>query len=123
MPKFYNKTRGPLSFSSRDGSPLFVGPKSFIDVETGDLTSEVLAAQASGDLVRVQEDPLPLEDVDGKEGALGASVELPAPVPLPVPSKPLVAFAKEVDPKESVSETDSKDASKKPVESRRAPRE
>lgn len=118
MPKFYNKTRGPLSFSSRDGSPLFVGPKSFIEIEAGDVTSDVLSAKSSGDLVQIPDEEVHLVPETKTELEKEHSSEIASP---PVfANKPVGFVAKESEIKETTEVSNAKFEIKKPVDSRRS---
>lgn len=112
MPKFYNKTRGPLSFSSRDGSPLFVGPKSFIEIEAGDVTSDVLSAKSSGDLVQIPDEEVHLVPEIKTEPEKEHSSEPLLPPPT-FANKTAGLVAKESEIKETTE-------IKKPVDSRRS---
>ena len=56
MASYFNKTRGPVNVSLRDGTPQFVGPKATVDIAPEDDGSASLhAAVRRGLLIRLKE--------------------------------------------------------------------
>lgn len=53
MARFFNKTRGYITVSKRDGTPMPVGPKRWVEVDPSDESSvSLMAAVRRGDLIR-----------------------------------------------------------------------
>jgi hypothetical protein len=56
MARYFNKTRGPVNVSLRDGSPLFIGRKATVDIEPEqDGSASLHAAVRRGLLTRLKE--------------------------------------------------------------------
>ncbi len=90
MARFFNKTRGYITISLRDGTPMPVGPKRWVDIDPSNESSvSLMAAVRRGDLIRelVPTDPAPA-----------------APLPAEVSSVVVVAAVASVEKKSSTTD-------------------
>lgn len=104
MPKFYNTSRGPVSFVTASGKVASVGPKKWLDVSEAETSSDSLVQLVQrGILV-----------LGASEPALAAPIPAaPAPIsvkPPPPPEKPKVEPVAE---KPAIAKPDKEDSSKK----------
>lgn len=94
MARFYNKTRGFITISKRDGTPVPVGPKRWVDVDPVDESAvSLLAAVRRGDLVR---ESLPAE-VPAAPAPEAPELSQPPAPPVPAAAAPVAAPVKAED--------------------------
>lgn len=146
MARFFNKTRGYITVSKRDGTPMPVGPKRWVDVDPSDESSvSLMAAVRRGDLIRelVPSEPpvapAPSEELSDPPvapvvvAAVGTAVAKPSSTdvrsaPVPVSTDPKKSTSKALDvekpgPNTTNPTSSSEAAEKHPSDKRRPGRE
>lgn len=146
MARFFNKTRGYITVSKRDGTPMPVGPKRWVDVDPSDESSvSLMAAVRRGDLIRelVPTEPSPVELAPSEElsskpadapvvvAAVGVAVSKPSSTDVrsaPVSTDPKKSTSKALDVEKpgpvTTNPTSSSEAAEKhPSDKRRTGRE